>query len=78
MVRNNLGDKLMHLIHALEVATAPQEQCLLNPGFKVSMTALDGPVLMRFAPIVSGRFHAIILDQRLIPLPVIPGVYNCI
>ena len=64
MVRNNLGDKLAHLIHTLEVATAPQEQRLLNPRSQVSVTALNGPILMGFASAVSARFHAIIHDPK--------------
>ncbi len=66
---NDLSDEAPPCLHSLEVRTAAQKQRLFQTRLEVSMAAFDGAVLVGDAAIVSGRFHAIIGTQRLVPRP---------
>src|SRR5260370_13102348 len=63
---DNLVDEAPIGIEVVEVARAAQQKRILDRLLQMAMRALDRTVLMRHAPIVAGRHHAVMSAQGLL------------
>ena len=65
--RPRLVDQAAIGIERVEIARPAQQQRVLDRPFQMAVRTFDRAVLMRQAPIVAGRLHAIMRAQRLVP-----------
>lgn len=63
---DQLGDEATIGVEVLEVAAGAQEQRLLDRRFEMTMPALDGPVLVGLAAVVTGRRHVVVAAQGIV------------
>ena len=63
---DDLVDKAAIGFEGVEIARAAQQQRVLDRSLQMAMRAFDRTVLVRQAPIVAGRLHAVMGAQGLV------------
>src|SRR6202030_3660839 len=72
---DDLVDEATIGLERVEIARPAQQQRVLDRSLQMAMRAFDRPVLVRQAPIVAGRQHAVMRAQRLVaPGLILPRV----
>jgi hypothetical protein len=72
---DNLVDEASIGLERVEIARPAQQQRVLDRPLHMAVRAFDGAVLVRQAPIVTGRLHAVMSGQRLVaPRLILPRV----
>jgi len=63
---DDLVDEAVVGLERVEIARAAQQQRVLDRPLQMAVRAFDRAVLVRQAPIVAGRLHAVMRAQRLV------------